>query len=181
MGFGARWVTSHDPENGGAVLRHALHLGVTLIDTADVYGGDNASERLIADVLQPYPDNLVIATKGGQMSVEGRPTANGTPEYLREACEGSLRRLKVEAIDLYQLHMPDPNVPLQESLGALVELREEGKVRHIGVSNLFGEQLELALATAPIVSIQNRFHVGSRRFDPELEICAQRGIAFMPW
>src|SRR3954469_5973238 len=181
MGFGARWVTAHDPENGGAVLRRALELGVNLIDTADVYGGEFASERLIADTLHPYPDDLVIATKGGQTAVDREVVANGTRAYLRAACEGSLQRLKREAIDLYQLHMPDPEVPVEESLGALVELRDEGKIRHIGVSNFFREQLDLALQIAPVVSVQNLYNLGRRGSDPEVDVCERRGMAYMPW
>jgi aryl-alcohol dehydrogenase-like predicted oxidoreductase len=158
-----------------------LELGVTLIDTADVYGGDNASELLIADALHPYPDDLVIATKGGQVSVNGQPAANGRPDYLRSACDGSLRRLRVDTIDLYQLHMPDPDVPIEESLGALVELRREGKVRHVGVSNFFREQLDRALTLAPIVSVQNLYNLGRRGSDPEVDTCERHEIAYMPW
>src|SRR4051812_10371225 len=137
IGFGARWVCRHGPESAHALLRRVVELGLNVIDTADVYGADNASERLIAEALHPYPDDLVIATKGGQVVIDGRPTPDNRREYLRAACEASLRRLKLDTIPLYQLHMPDPEVPLEESLGALVELREEGKVRHIGVSNMF--------------------------------------------
>jgi pyridoxine 4-dehydrogenase len=181
MGFGARWVTVHAPDAGRALLRRALELGVNLIDTADVYGGDHASERLIAEALHPYPADLVIATKGGQKSIEGRPVPDGRPEYLREACERSLRALRVETIDLYQLHSPDPEVPLEESLGTLVELRDQGKIRHIGVSNVFREVLDMALAIAPIVSVQNEYSVEHRGSDPEVDLCERRGIAFMPW
>jgi pyridoxine 4-dehydrogenase len=181
MGIGARWVTIHDSEAGCALLRRALELGINLIDTADVYGGDNASERLIAEALHPYPADLVIATKGGQKSIDGRPVPDGRPAYLRAACERSLRALRVETIDLYQLHNLDPDVPLEESLGALVQLRDEGKVRHIGVSNVFRELLDIALAVAPVVSVQNQYSVESRVSDPEVDLCERRGIAFMPW
>jgi aryl-alcohol dehydrogenase-like predicted oxidoreductase len=181
MGFGARWVDVTGPEVGAALLRRVLELGVNLIDTADVYGGDHGSERLIADALHPYPDDLVIATKGGQVVKDGQPAANGRPEYLRSACEGSLRRLRRETIDLYQLHMPDADVPLEESLGALVELRREGKIRHIGVSNFFGGLLDQALTVAPIVSVQNLYNLGRRRSDPEIDACERHGIAYMPW
>jgi pyridoxine 4-dehydrogenase len=181
MGFGARWVTLHGPEAGRDLLRRAVELGVNLIDTADVYGGDNASELMIAEALHPYPDDLVIATKGGQVSIDGQPTPDCRPEYLREACERSLRALRVDTIDLYQLHNPDPKVPLEESLGALVELREEGKVRMIGISNAFRELLERAFEAAPIVSVQNEYSVDSRLSDHEVEACAARGVAYMPW
>jgi pyridoxine 4-dehydrogenase len=181
MGFGARWVTTHDPEPGAAVLHRALELGVNLIDTADVYGGEYASERLLAEALHPYPAGLAIATKGGQTSVDGEVVANGTREHLRAACEGSLQRLRVDAIDLYQLHMPDPQVPIEESLGALVELRAEGKIRHIGVSNFFREQLDTAIEVAQVVSVQNLFQLGRARADPEIETCERHGLAYMPW
>ncbi len=181
IGFGARWVTVHDPESGRDLLRRALELGVNLIDTADVYGGENASERMIADALYPYPADLMIATKGGQTSVDGQPVPDCRPEYLRQACERSLRALRVDTIDLYQLHNPDPNVPLEESLGALVDLRDEGKIRLIGISNSFREQLDRALEMAPIVSVQNQYSVESRQSDPEVDVCARRGIAYMPW
>ena len=176
IGLGARFV--QDPEHHSALLARALTLGVDLIDTADVYGG---SETAIAAALHPYPEGLVIATKGGQTLVDGTPTADGRPEYLRAACERSLARLRVEAIDLYQLHMPDPNVPIEESVGALAELRREGKVREIGVSNVFGEQVELARRTAPIVSVQNRYSLLHREREQEIEICEREGMAFMPW
>ncbi len=181
IGFGARWVTMLGPEPGRALLRRALELGVNLIDTADVYGGDNASERMIADALHPYPADLVIATKGGQTSrrrTTGCRTAG--PSTCGEACERSLRALRVDTIDLYQLHNPDPDVPLEESLGALVDLRDEGKIRLIGISNAFREQLDLALEVAPIVSVQNQYSVDSRQSDPEVDVCARRGIAYMP-
>ena len=133
------------PDRGRALLRRALELGVTLIDTADVYGAGE-SELAIAEALHPYPRDLVIATKGGQTVVNGAAHPNCRPEHLRAACERSMRRLRVDTIDLYQLHNPDPGVPFEESLGTLSELKQEGKIRLIGVSNLFGEQLERALA-----------------------------------
>jgi aryl-alcohol dehydrogenase-like predicted oxidoreductase len=181
MGFGARWVTMRGPDAGRALLRRALELGITFIDTADVYGGDNASERLIAEALHPYPDGIVIATKGGQKSVDGQPVPDCRPEYLRHACERSMRALRLDTIDLYQLHNPDPEVPLEESLGALMQMRDEGKIRHIGVSNVFRELLDLALSVAPIVSVQNQYHPASRHSDPEVDRCATLGIAFVPW
>lgn len=176
IGFGARFV--QDPDHHGALLRRVLELGVNLIDTADVYGN---SEAAIAGALHPYPEGLVIATKGGQTLVDGTPTANGTPGYLREACERSLTRLRVDTIDLYQLHMPDPGVPIAESVGALEELRREGKIREIGVSNVFGEQLELARRTAPVVSVQNRFSLKHRQSDAEIALCERESMAYMPW
>jgi aryl-alcohol dehydrogenase-like predicted oxidoreductase len=176
IGLGARFV--QDAEHSRPLLERALELGVNMIDTADVYGN---SEEAIAGALHPYPAELVIATKGGQTLVDGRPTGDGRPEYLREACERSLRRLRVDTIDLYQLHMPDPNVPLEESVGALDELRREGKVREIGVSNVFGAQLELARRTAPIVSVQNRYSLMHRDSEAEIAICEREGMAYMPW
>jgi pyridoxine 4-dehydrogenase len=176
IGLGARFV--QDPEHSRPLLRRALQLGVNLIDTADVYGN---SEAAIAGALHPYPEGLVIATKGGQTLVDGRPTADGRPEYLREACERSLKRLRVDTIDVYQLHMPDPDVPLEESVGALAALRDEGKVREIGVSNVFGKQLELARHTAPIVSVQNRYSLMHRDSEAEIAICERDGMAYMPW
>jgi pyridoxine 4-dehydrogenase len=176
IGLGARFI--QDAEHARPLLERALELGVNLIDTADVYGG---SEEAIAGALHPYPDRVVIATKGGQTLVDGRPTANGERSYLRDACERSLKRLRVDTIDLYQLHMPDPNVPIEESVGALAELRHEGKVREIGVSNVFGDQLEAVLRAAPIVSLQNRYSLMHRESDGEIEICERAGIAYMPW
>ena len=176
IGLGARFI--QDAEHSRPLLMRALELGVNLIDTADVYGN---SEVALAQALHPYPAEAVIATKGGQTLVDGTPTANGTPAYLREACECSLARLRVDTIDLYQLHMPDPNVPIEESVGALAELRTEGKVREIGVSNVFGEQLERARRTAPVVSVQNRYSLMHRDSEREIEICEREGMAYMPW
>ena len=180
MGFGAMWMTPANPEPCRAVLRRAVELGIDLIDTADVYG-NGGSELMIAEALHPYPPGLVIATKGGQTVVDGAVVANGRPEYLRAACEASLGRLRLDTIDLYQLHMPDPGVPLAESLGALVDLRAEGKIRHIGGSNFLRGTFEDALATAPLVSVQNQFNLTSRNSEPELETCESRGIAFIPY
>jgi pyridoxine 4-dehydrogenase len=176
IGLGARFV--QDAGHSRPLLQRALELGVNLIDTADVYGN---SEEAIAGALHPYPDGLVIATKGGQTLVDGQPTADGRPEYLRDACERSLKRLRVDTIDVYQLHMPDPVVPLEDSVGALAELRSEGKVREIGVSNVFGAQLELARRTAPIVSVQNRYSLMHRDSETEIAICEREGMAYMPW
>jgi aryl-alcohol dehydrogenase-like predicted oxidoreductase len=187
LGFGAMrvcgpsvWGPPKDRDHALRVLRRAYELGCNFFDTADSYG-PHVSEELIGETLHPYPDDLVIATKGGQKSVDGRPVADGRPAHLREACERSLRALRVETIDLYQLHSLDPEVPLEESLGALVQLRDEGKVRHIGVSNLFREVLDIALAVAPIVSVQNQYSVAGRTSDPEVDLCERRGLAFMPW
>ena len=175
------WGEPADRDCAIAVLRRAVELGINLIDTADSYGPD-VSESLIADALHPYPDGLVIATKAGL--VRGGPgdwRSNGRPQHLREACEGSLRRLRRDQIDLYQLHRPDPDVPYEESLGALVELQREGKVRHIGVSNVRVAQLEQALGLAEIVSVQNRFNLTDRGSEDVLDACTERGIAFIPW
>ena len=176
IGLGARFI--QDAEHSRPLLERALELGVNLLDTADVYGN---SEEAIAGALHPYPEGLVIATKGGQTLVDGTPTGDGRPEYLREACERSLRRLRVDTIDLYQLHMPDSNVPIEESVGALGELRAAGKVREIGVSNVFGPQLELARRAAPIVSVQNRYSLMHRDSEAEIAICEREGMAYMPW
>ncbi len=180
MGFGARWVTDAGPEGSRALLNRALDLGINLIDTADVYGG-GYSEEFIAEALHPYPEGLVIASKGGQVSRDGMPAPDARPEYLRAACEESLRRLRLESIPLYQLHNPDPEVPIEESMGALTELQAEGKIQQIGVSNMFAELLEQALAAAPVVSVQNRYNVVQRFSDPAIDRCAAAGIAFMPW
>ena len=182
VGFGAmRIASAGDPDGVRALLRRALELGVNLIDTADSYGPAR-SEHLIAASLHPYPRDLVIATKGGQVRDErGRASPDGRPEHLRAACEASLRRLRLERIDLYQLHSVDPSVPLEESLGALAELRLEGKIRHIGVSNVFGERLRRALSAAPLVSVQNRYNLVERRAEEVLRSCERRGVAFIPW
>lgn len=188
LGFGAMrltgpgiWGPPSDREAAKAVLRRAVELGVNLIDTADSYGPD-VSEELIAEALHPYPDDLVIATKGGlERPSPADWSRNGHPEHLRAACEGSLRRLRLDAIDVYQLHAPDPEVPLEESVGALVELRDAGKIRHIGMSNVSLEQLRTAQKLAPVVSVQNRYNVGYREFDDVLDVCAEEGIGFMPW
>jgi pyridoxine 4-dehydrogenase len=188
LGFGAMritgpgiWGPPQDAEEAKAVLRRAVELGVTFIDTADSYGPD-VSEQLIAEALYPYPDDLVIATKGGLT----RPgpnqwTPDGRPEHLAAALEGSLRRLRLEQIPLYQFHRPDPAVPLEESIGTLVELKAEGKIRHIGVSNVTEEQLRRAQALTPIVSIQNRYNVGDRTSESIVDLCEQEEIVFLPW
>ena len=188
LGFGAMrltgdgvWGEPPDHEAALAVLRRAVELGINLIDTADSYGPE-VSESLIAEALHPYPEDLTIATKGGLL----RPgpsswQPDGRPEHLREACEGSLRRLRVERIAVYQLHTVDRNVALEESLQALIELRDEGKVAHIGLSNVSVEQLERALDLTPVVSVQNRFNLEDRDSEAVLEACERRGIGFIPW
>jgi pyridoxine 4-dehydrogenase len=188
LGFGAMRITGEgiwgDPPDAGqarATLRRVVELGVNFIDTADAYGPD-VSEQLIAEALHPYPDDLVIATKGGLVRPgPGVWNANGRPEHLREVCEGSLTRLRVDRIDLYQFHRPDPKVPIAESIGALAELKAEGKIRHIGVSNFNEEQLREAKRVAPIVSVQNRYNAGDRSSDSIVDLCEQQDLVFLPW
>jgi pyridoxine 4-dehydrogenase len=188
LGFGAMRITGRgvwgpppDRDRAKAALRRAVELGVTFIDTADSYGPD-VSEELIAETLYPYPDDLVIATKGGQIRPgPGRWVPEGRPEHLRSACEGSLRRLRVERIDLYQLHRPDPKVPFAESVVTLKELKDEGKIRHIGLSNVSEEQLREAERITPVVSIQNRYNVTDRSSDGVVDLCEQEGMVFFPW
>lgn len=187
LGFGAMritgpgvWGQPEDPEEARAVLRRVAELGVNLIDTADSYG-PYVSEELIAEVLHPY-DGLTIATKGGmERTGPGRWPRNGRPEHLKAACEGSLRRLRVERIDLYQLHSPDPKVPYEESVGAMRELQEAGKVRHVGISNVSVAQLEEARGIVEVVSVQNRFNLADRDSEDVLERCEGLGICFLPW
>jgi len=187
MGFGAMrltgggiWGEPDDREECIRVLRRAIELGVNFIDTADSYGPE-VSEELIAEALHPYPDDLVIATKGGLLRPgPNRWTPDGRPEHLREACEGSLRRLRVERIDVYQLHRPDPKVPLEDSLAALTELRDDGKIRHIGLSNVDMHQLDRAMPLADVVSVQNRYNVGDRASEDVLDACEELGLAFLP-
>jgi pyridoxine 4-dehydrogenase len=179
LGFGAMRILD-DREEGVRVVRRAVELGVNFIDTADIYGAGR-SEEIIAEALHPYPDGLVITTKGGLgWGLQDR-IRDGRPEHLREACEASLRRLKLERIDLYQLHRHDPEVPIEESIGALEQLRVEGKIRMIGVSNFSLEQLRRAQSVARIVSVQNQYNRGLLTSDDVLEACAQEDIAFMPW
>jgi aryl-alcohol dehydrogenase-like predicted oxidoreductase len=187
LGFGSMrltgdgvWGPPPDPDEARAVLRRVPELGVNLIDTADSYGPDVA-EELIAEALHPY-DGITIATKGGlERTGPGEWPRNGRPEHLKRACEGSLGRLRVERIDLYQLHSPDDDVPYEESVGALRELQEEGKVRHVGVSNVSVEQLEVARGIVDVVSVQNRFNLADRDSEDVLECCEELGIAFIPW
>ena len=179
VGFGAMRIVA-DRAEGVRVVRRAVELGVTLIDTADIYGA-GASEEVIAEALHPYPDDLVIATKGGLGYGLQERIRDGRPEYLRRACEASLRRLKLDRIDLYQLHRHDPEVPVEESIGALEELRQEGKIRLIGVSNFSVGQLRQAQSAATIVSVQNQYNRGLLTSDPVVDACEADGIAFFPW
>jgi pyridoxine 4-dehydrogenase len=170
-----------DRGNALAVLRRAVELGVNLIDTSDAYGPE-VNELQIAEALHPYPEGLVIATKGGLIRTRhGSWPSDGRPEHLREACEGSLRRLRLERIDLYQLHAPDPRVPLEESVGELARLRDEGKIRHVGLSNVSVAELERARRIVPIVSVQNRYSPGARSSEDVLRVCERDGLAFLPW
>ncbi|WP_167152678.1 aldo/keto reductase [Streptomyces sp. MBT27] len=188
LGFGTAqltgpgyWGPRGERSDALAVLRRAVERGVTLIDTADNYGPDLA-EELVAEALHPYPADLVIATKGGVVRTSDSAWhIEGRPERLRAMCEASLRRLRVETIDLYQLHRLDPDVPMAEQLGALAELRREGKIRHIGLDSITPEQLTRALPLAPIASVQNRFNLLDRGSQAVLDLCQKRGIAFLPW
>ncbi|HWO16424.1 MAG TPA: aldo/keto reductase, partial [Solirubrobacterales bacterium] len=188
LGFGAMRVTGEriwgqppNHEAALAVLRRAVELGINLIDTADSYGPE-VSEALIAEALHPYPANLVIATKGGLTRTgPGEWSRDGSPQHLREACEGSLLRLKLDRIDLYQLHAPDSKVPYEESVGTLKDLRDEGKIRHVGVSNVSVAQLRLARTIVPVVSVQNRFNLDDRGSEDVLEECESEGLGFIPW
>lgn len=188
FGFGAMrltgegiWGDPADRQECQRVLRRVIELGINFIDTADSYGPE-VGERLIAETLYPYPDDLVIATKGGLTRPgPGVWEPNGRPEYLRQQCEGSLRRLRVEEIDVYQFHRPDPKVPLEESVGALVQLKDEGKIRHIGLSNITVEQLKQAEKLTRIVSVQNRYNMFDRQSEPVLEQCSLEQLAFLPW
>ncbi len=169
-----------DRENALEVLRRAVELGVDLVDTADSYGPE-VNELQVAEALHPY-DGLVVATKGGLLRTGPGPwPSDARPEHLREACEGSLRRLRLERIDLYQLHAPDPKVPLEESVGELARLREEGKIRHVGLSNVTVDELHRAQEIVPVVSVQNRYSLADRASDDVIDECEQQGIAFFPW
>ncbi len=188
LGYGAMritgkgiWGPPQDPDESRAVLRRLIELGVNFIDTADSYG-PYVSEDLIADALFPYPDGLVIATKGG-LTRQGPDqwTPVGRAEYLTQCVEMSLRRLKVDTIDLYQLHRIDPKVPAEESLGALKKLQDQGKIRHIGLSEVSVEELQDAQKIVPIVSIQNLYNLSNRQSEKQLEFCEQNNIGFIPW
>ncbi|HKU17345.1 MAG TPA: aldo/keto reductase [Steroidobacteraceae bacterium] len=188
LGYGAMrltgpgiWGEPKDRDGARRVLRRALELGVNFIDTADAYG-PNVNESLIAETLHPYPPGLVIATKGGLV----RPgpdqwERDGRPAHLRQACEASLKRLRVERIDLYQYHAPDSRVRIEDSVGELAKLQREGKIRHIGVSNFSVAELERVAGIAKIVSVQNRYNISDRRSDDVIAYCEQRQMAFIPW
>jgi pyridoxine 4-dehydrogenase len=188
LGFGAMRITGKgiwgepaDPEEARRVLRRAVELGINFIDTADSYGPE-VSERLIAEALHPYSAGLVIATKGGltrQGPEEWEPV--GRPEYIRQCVEMSLRRLKLERIDLYQLHRIDPKVPAEETLGALAELQEAGKIRHIGLSEVTTKEIEHAKKIVPIVSVQNRYNLADREHERVLDYCEKQRLGFIPW
>jgi aryl-alcohol dehydrogenase-like predicted oxidoreductase len=188
LGFGAMrivgagvWGPPRDRDAMLDLVRRVVDLGVNLIDTADSYG-PHISEQLIAEALHPYPDGLVIATKGGlERTGPGEWPRNGRPEHLRAACEGSLGNLRLERIDLYQLHAPDPDVPYEESVGALKELQDEGLIRHVGVSNVTVEELEEARSIVDVVSVQNRFNLGDRSSADVLAVCERDGLGFFPW
>jgi pyridoxine 4-dehydrogenase len=188
LGFGAMRITGDgiwgqpaDRDEAKAVLRRAIELGVNFIDTADSYG-PHVSEELISEALHPYPDDLVIATKGGlERTGPGQWPINGRPEHLIEVCEGSLRRLELEQIPLYQFHRPDPAVPIEDSIGAIAELKDEGKVRHVGVCNVTENELRRAQRVTPIVSVQNRYNATDRSSETMVDLCEQEQLTFMPW
>ena len=188
LGFGAMqltgkgvWGEPADPEECRRVLRRAVELGVDFIDTADSYG-PYVADRLIAEALHPYPEGLVIATKAGfDRTGPNRWVMNGRPEHLRRSCEESLRRLKLERIDLFQLHRVDPKVAAEDQFGTLADLQREGKVRHVGLSEVTVEQIEAARRVLPIVSVQNRYNLAERDAEDVLEHCEREGIGFIPW
>lgn len=188
MGFGAMrltgtgvWGDPPDREGAKAVLRRAVELGVNFIDTAASYGPE-ANEELVAETLHPYPEDLVIATKGGlSRPGPGRWQPDGRPETLRASLEGSLRRLRLERVNLYQLHSVDPQVPFEESVGTLAELQREGKIRHVGLSNVDTRQLAAAQKIVTVVSVQNRYNVGDRYHEGVVDACERDGLAFLPW
>ena len=196
LGFGAMrltgpgiWGPPSDKQEAIAVLHRALELGVNLIDTADSYGPE-VSESLIAEALYPYPKDLVIATKGGLLRTgPGQWPQDGRPEHLREALEGSLRRLRLDHIDIYQFHRPDPNIPFEDSVGTLAKMREEGKIRYVGLSNITIGQLARAQKIVPIVTVQNHYNLAMRQSEQMtvseteemIDLCARQGIGFIPW
>jgi aryl-alcohol dehydrogenase-like predicted oxidoreductase len=196
LGFGAMRITGQgiwgppkDHDEALAVLRRALELGINLIDTADAYGPE-VSEELIAEALYPYPENLVIATKGGLTRTgPNQWPPDGRPEHLRQALEGSLKRLRLERIDIYQFHRPDHNVPFEDSVGAIAAMQKEGKIRHVGLSNVTIEQLAQAQRITPIVTVQNHYNLADRasegmdaaQSERMIDLCAQQGIGFIPW
>ena len=188
LGFGAMRITGEgiwgppdDPEEAKRLLRRVVELDLDLIDTADSYGPE-VSENLIAEVLHPYPDRLVIATKGGlRRSGPGQWPRDARPERLKECCEASMRRLKLDRIDLYQLHSPDPQVPYEDSVGALRELQDEGKIRHVGISNVTVDELKRARAIVEVVTVQNRYNLEDRDSEDLLERAEELRIGFIPW
>src|SRR5438477_2615294 len=188
LGFGAMRLTGEgiwgwpaDRNNALKVLRRAVELGVNLIDTADAYGPE-VDELLIAEARYPYPKGLVIATKGGTTRPgPGQWVPNGRPEYLKGCVDKSLKRLRLERIDLYQLHRIDPKVPLEESLGALKEMQSAGKIRHVGLSEVSTSEIERARRVLPIVSIQNRYNINDRKWEKELDYCERENLGFLPW
>ena len=188
LGFGTMRITGKgiwgqpaDRAEAVRVLRRAVELGINFIDTADSYG-PGVSEEIIAEALYPYPSNLVIATKGGfERPGPDRWVENGKPQHLRSSCEGSLRRLRLDRIDLYQLHRIDPKVPIEDQLGALKDLQAEGKIRHIGLSEVTVQQIQHARNIAPIVSVQNRYSLADRGSEDVLEYCEKEKIGFIPW
>ena len=188
LGYGAMRITGEgiwgpppDREAARAVVRRAVELGTTLIDTADSYGPD-VSEEIIGEALRPYPEDVVVATKAGlTRSGPGEWTPCGRPDHIRAACEGSLKRLGLDTIPLYQLHRIDPEVPVEDSLGTMVELREEGKVRHIGVSEVTVDELHQCQALTPIATVQNRYNLVDREWEDVLDVCTSEGIGFLPW
>jgi pyridoxine 4-dehydrogenase len=188
LGFGAMRITGKgvwgeppDRDNALRVLRRAVDLGINFIDTADSYGPE-VSERLIAEALHPYPSNLVIATKGGLTRPSREEwSRNARPQYLRQACEASLRRLRLERIDVYQLHAIDQRIPLEDSVGELARLKSEGKIKHVGVSNFTVADLERARKIVPVVSVQNRYNASDRAYDAVIGYCELHGLAFIPW
>jgi aryl-alcohol dehydrogenase-like predicted oxidoreductase len=196
LGFGTmrltgegQWGPPANKQEAIAVLRRALELGINLIDTSDAYGPE-VSENLIAEALYPYPKDLVIATKGGILTTGPNQWAqDGRPEHLREALEGSLRRLRLDRIDIYQFHYPDPKVPFEVSVGELAKMREEGKIRHVGLSNVTIDQLARAQKIVPIVTVQNHYNLADRESlhmteaesEEMIDLCARQGIGFIPW
>jgi pyridoxine 4-dehydrogenase len=188
LGFGAMRVTGKgiwgwppDRQNALKVLRRAVELGVNLVDTADSYGPD-VSELLIAEALYPYPKGLLIATKGGLTRPgPGQWVPNCRPEHVKQAAEGSLKRLRLERIDLYQLHTVDPKVPIEESVGALKQMRDAGKIRHIGLSNVDKKEIDRARKIVPIVSVQNRYNIEDRESEDVLVYCEKENLGFLPW
>jgi aryl-alcohol dehydrogenase-like predicted oxidoreductase len=188
LGFGAMritgdgvWGSPKDRAEAIRVLRRAVELGVNFIDTADSYG-PNVSEEIVAEALHPYPDDLVIATKGGfDRPGPNRWVENGRPEHLRFACEGSLRRLRLDQIDLYQLHRIDPKVPAEDQFGTLKELQAQGKIKHIGLSEVSVKQIQHARAIVPIASVQNRYSISDRGAEDVLNYCEKENLGFIPW